>query len=139
MLLINLKELYLEFKKRHENITVGLSKFCSLRPPWCVTVDSLGMQQVCVCEIHKNLKLMVAALPCVVDYKSLMTKLVCSLDSRDCMIHRCKNCPPKSNLAKFLESILESNDLNSSTYKQWIHENHAKRCNITTTYSNFVE
>ena len=33
-LLVNLKELYLEFKKKHENTKVGLSKFCSLRPRW---------------------------------------------------------------------------------------------------------
>ena len=39
MLLVNLKELYLEFKKKHENTKVGLSKFCSLRPRWCVPVD----------------------------------------------------------------------------------------------------
>ena len=55
MLLVNLKELYLEFKKKHENAKVGLSKFCSLRPRWCVTVDSPGAHSVCVCEIHQNL------------------------------------------------------------------------------------
>ena len=35
-------------------------------------------------------------------YKVLMSKLVCSLDSRICMIHRCENCPGTDNLRKFL-------------------------------------
>ena len=51
-------------------------------------VRSPGMHQVCVCEIHQNLKFMVAALPDTVNYKDLMAKLVCSLESRDSMIHR---------------------------------------------------
>ena len=112
MLLVNLKELYLEFKKKHENAKVGLSKFCSLRPRWCVTVDSPGTQSVCVCEIHKNLKLMVAALPGTIDYKELMAKQVCSLESRDCMIHRCEKCPSRSD---FLEALLENADLDRMT------------------------
>lgn len=52
MLLVNLRELYLEFKKRHSDIKIGFSKFCTLRPPWCVTVDSPGMHSVCVCVKH---------------------------------------------------------------------------------------
>lgn len=95
MLLVNLKELYIEFKKRLGDIKVGKSKFCSLRPPWCVTVDSPAMHSVCVCEIHQNVKLMVEALPVSSDYKDLMAKLVCSLDARDYMLHRCEQCPPK--------------------------------------------
>ena len=81
MLLVNLKELYLEFKKIYESIKVGVSKFCTLRPRWCVSVDSPGMHSVCVCEIHQNIKLMVVVLPISDTYKDLMAKLVCSLES----------------------------------------------------------
>ena len=63
---------YMEFKKRQENLKVGLSKFCSLRPYWCVTVDSPGMHSVCVYEIYQNLKLIVDALRANIDYKELM-------------------------------------------------------------------
>ncbi len=54
MLLVNLRELYLEFKKRHDDIKIGFFKFCTLRPPWCVTVDSLGMHSVCVKTIRMS-------------------------------------------------------------------------------------
>ena len=119
----------MEFKKKHENAKVGLSKFCSLRPRWCVTVDSPGTLSVCVCEIHQNLKLMVAALPGTIDYKELMAQRVCSLESRDCMIHRCEKCPSRLNLSDYLEALLENADLDPDdtiSYKQWTHDGHSK-------------
>ncbi len=48
MLLANLKEIHLEFKKRHPDLKIGFSSFCALRPKWCVTVDSAGTHNVCV-------------------------------------------------------------------------------------------
>jgi hypothetical protein len=44
LLLVNLKQLYLEFKSQHLSL-----KICSLWPPWHITVDSRGMCSVCVC------------------------------------------------------------------------------------------
>ena len=135
MLLVNLKELYLEFKKRYESIKVGVSKFCALRPRWCITVDSPGMHSVCVCEIHQNIKLMVTVLPIS---KDLMAKLVCSLDSRDCMIHRRENCPSKSNLTTYIEATFENVDMDPDdtvNFKQWSHDGHSKLSDLTVTVS----
>ena len=55
---------------------IGLNKFCYMRPPWCVTVDSSGAHAVCVCEIHQNLELLVGALPGSFDYEELFLNLV---------------------------------------------------------------
>ena len=33
---VNLKELYSSFLKEHADIKIGFSKFCQLRPKWCV-------------------------------------------------------------------------------------------------------
>ena len=38
---------------------IGLSKFCELRPKWCVTVLSSGTHSVCVCNQYQNTKLLV--------------------------------------------------------------------------------
>ena len=100
------------------------------------------MHHVCVCEIHQNLKFMVAALPDTVNYKDLMAKLVCSLESRDCMIHRCKNCPSKFNLVDYLESVLETEDMDPDdtiVFKQWGHDNHSKLSDFTLPVSEFIE
>ena len=61
LLLCNLKELYCAYTEKYPLHKVGLSKFCKLRPKWCVTVSSSGSHSVCVLEIHQNTKLMVDA------------------------------------------------------------------------------
>lgn len=48
LLLVNLKELHLEYIKSTGD-KIGFSKFCDLRPKWCVSVNSKGMHSVCVC------------------------------------------------------------------------------------------
>lgn len=47
LILVNLKELHLEYKKSTGDER-GFSTFCKLRPKWCFTVDSRGMHSVCV-------------------------------------------------------------------------------------------
>ena len=61
LLLCNLNELHAAYKEKHPTHKIGLSKFCSLRPKWCVTVSSSGTHSVCVCTIHQNTKLLVDA------------------------------------------------------------------------------
>ena len=98
------------------------------------------MYHVCVCEIHQNLKFMVAALPDTVNYKDLMDKLVHSLELRDCMILRCKNSMLKSNLVDYIESVLETEDMDPDdtiAFDQWSHENHSKLSDFTLPVSEF--
>ena len=47
LLLTNLKELHIEYLKATGD-KIGFSKFCELRPKWCVTVNSKGMHSVYV-------------------------------------------------------------------------------------------
>ena len=46
------------FKKQHPEIKISFSKFCSLRPKWCILVERSGTHSVCVCAIHQNVSLM---------------------------------------------------------------------------------
>ena len=66
LFLMNLSELYQEFKKDYPDNKIGISKFCELRPKNCTTVESHGSHSVCVCKIHQNVKLMVASLPTMI-------------------------------------------------------------------------
>ena len=72
LLLVNMKELYLEFRKKYINNSQGndnpeihivLPKNFSLRQKWVVTASDSYMDNVCVCAIHQNLKLMTHAVP----------------------------------------------------------------------------
>lgn len=48
LLLIILKELYAIYKEHYPSDKMGLTKFCNLRPKWCITVASSGMHSVCM-------------------------------------------------------------------------------------------
>ena len=111
LLLCDLKEIYASFKISNPHIKVGFSKFCQLRPKWCISVGCSGGHSVCVCTIHQNVVLMLNAIKIKKNRNELMEMLVCSLDSKECMIHRCKNCPSEDRLKEFLQKeILEDPD-----------------------------
>ena len=59
LILLTLKELFQQFKIQHPDIKIGFSKFCTLRPKWCVVAGSAGTHAVCVCLIHENPKLLI--------------------------------------------------------------------------------
>lgn len=119
LLLCNLKELYAAFQIKFPECKIGFSKFCSLRPKWCIVVGSSGGHNVCVCAIHQNVVLACNALN--LQYKELMSKLVCDVQNKLCMIHRCSNCPGSSNLLSFLEQLsYDSDKMNQEiTFQQW--------------------
>ena len=108
LLLINLKELHLEFL--NTTYKIGFSKFCQLRPKWCVTVDSSsGFHSVSACEIHQNAKLLYAAIAGETDYKEFLSKFVCNTSSQDCMLHSCDSCPNLNEVEKYLLNLFEEN------------------------------
>lgn len=121
LLLCNLKEIYNVYRERN-GPEIGISKFCELRPKWCVTVGSSGTHSVCVCMIHQNVKLMVAGSTIKDDYKCLIQKTVCNLESKECMLHRCEDCPGEDGLKEFLaETFKDSDPEELIEFKQWIH------------------
>ena len=102
LLIVNLKELHLEFLKLEQPI--GFPKFCQLCQKWSITVDSSsGVHFVSVCEILENFKLMATALPSQVDYKMLLEKMVCDVSNRNCMMRSSENCPGIDKLEKHLK------------------------------------
>ena len=48
LLLVHLKDLYIEFKKRNPQLKIGFTKFCELCPKWCITAASKGSHN-CLC------------------------------------------------------------------------------------------
>ena len=57
--LCNLQELYTASKIKHPNVNIGFSKFCTLRPKWCVVASSKMIHSVCVCSADKKVVLLV--------------------------------------------------------------------------------
>lgn len=103
LILCNLHELFTAFKLQNPLAKIGFSKFCSLRPKWCVLPGAPGTHSVCVCTAHQNTKLLLD--PARLDYKDLMKMIVCDIENRDCMINRCEECP--NDLKKLREIVKE--------------------------------
>ena len=139
LVLCNSKELFSAFKTRYPSTQIGFSSFFSLRPKWCVLAGASGTHAVCVCTIHQNTKLLINALNTKEDYKDMMKLLVCSTENRDCMIHRCSECPSSDIPKDHLFNIIgEYDDDTEKTYKQWITTDQSTLAQMTTPVQEFV-
>ncbi|KAJ8887264.1 hypothetical protein PR048_013479 [Dryococelus australis] len=72
LLLCNLREMYVHYCNQN-GPEIGFSKFCELRPKWCIGVRSAGMHAVCVSTLHQNKKLLLSAIA-ISDYKEFLSK-----------------------------------------------------------------
>ena len=132
-MLVRLKQLYIEFKKRNPQLKIGFTKFCELRPKWCITAASKGSRTVCVCSYQQNVKLLCSAIPGNLDYKEYMNLCVCDLEDQNLMFHLCENCP---DITIFLKNIFEENDFDDDdkiNYKQWVATDHTTLACIQST------
>ena len=86
--LCNLQEFYTAFKEKHPNVNIGFSKFCALRPKWCVLAGSKMTHSVCVCSTHQNVLLLVDAMEWDLTYKDLIKKIVCNIESNKFVMHQ---------------------------------------------------
>ena len=154
LILSNPTELHLSFKERNPNVKVGFSKFCMLRPNWCVTVGASGVHSVCVCTAHQNITLLLKAINLDKTYHELLEMIVCDRHSKECMLHRCPNCPGVEALKEYLESATltytearfvndkedsQEADESEITFNQWSCTDRALLTKHSTSASNFVE
>lgn len=140
LLLINVRELYIQFKENHPDIKIGFSKFCELRPPWCLTAGTKGIHSVCVCEMHQNVKFLVDALQNKDNYKKLLSIYVCDIENRKCMLHSCSNCPGVTALRKYLDDIFHDFDESDTIlYKQWVQTDRKTIIQAEASVADFCE
>ena len=143
LLLLNLNEFHIEFKKRYPQLNIGLSKFCNLRPRWCVSVNAPGAHSVCVCEQHQNVKLLTNVIPGVKDYYELLQIMVCDVTSRECMIKTCENCPGIQALKNYVTDKFSSENSNLDLddfilYKQWVYNPRITMIDIRSSVDEFI-
>lgn len=119
LLLLNLRELYEEWKKSCP-LKCGFSSFAALRPPHCVLAGGSGTHTVCVCMAHQNFKLMLNAVGLKQTAEELMSTLVCNIENEDCMRNRCPACPSKDALQMILESALDTDEVDDLRVEHWI-------------------
>lgn len=138
LILCNLRELYLHFKESKPDVNVGLSKFSSLRPKWCILAGSSGTHTVCVCLYHQNIKLMLEGTGMNVDYKDLLSLIACDLQKYDCMMGVCPDCSNTDMLQEFLQEELEDMEEDLS-YKQWTSTDRSNLIDVVQNTEDFIE
>ena len=73
--LCNLQELYTAFKGNLPNVHIGFSKFCALRPKWCVLGGLKMTHSICVCSVHQNVMLLVDARDCDLTWRTWISPI----------------------------------------------------------------
>jgi hypothetical protein len=140
LLLSNLNELYVKFKENYPDVKIGRSKFCELRPKWCVIAGASGTHTVCVCSYHQNIKLMIVGANLNIDYKDLLEELTCDINNYKCMMNECDECGDVKGL---LETLLQSEEIeempDNIEYKQWVTVDRAEMVTIQKPRDDFFE
>ena len=140
LLLCNLHELYTLFKEKNPDVKIGFSKFCSLRPKWCVSAGSAGTHSVCVCTHHQNTILLLTAIKWNITYKDLMEKIVCDTLSNECMVHRCEQCPGTEALRNYLDQELQEIDVDEEFhFNQWQSTDRSQLITQTVTVEEYKD
>ena len=126
--------------KKNPGVKIGFSKFCTFRPKWSVIAGSPGTHLVCVCTTDQNTILLVDTLNWEVTYKDLVNKVVCDPSNRECIMHRCINCPGMNALHKFLEEQLSDIDPDFKFhYSQWQTTDRASLVTVTSTCEEYKD
>ena len=136
LLLCNVKELYSEFQQKFPNSKIGLSRFFELKPKWCVAPGASGTHRVCVCSIHQNAMLLADA--CEISYRQMMAAVVCDVNSKICMIHRCENCPGEDNLVELLQNSFDETD-DIIHFQQWESTDRTQIVTMSLPVDEFIE
>ena len=85
-------------------------------------VGVAGLHNVCVCNYHQYVKLMLNTVNTSLDYKDLLKLCVNSTENPGCMLHHCELCPEQTVAHNFLKEQLILNYITDDLikYKQWV-------------------
>eukprot|EP00112_Aurelia_sp_Birch-Aquarium-sp1_P016421 Seg3722.2 transcript_id=Seg3722.2/GoldUCD/mRNA.D3Y31 product="hypothetical protein" protein_id=Seg3722.2/GoldUCD/D3Y31 len=146
LVLRDMKELYAALKKHYPNVKIGFTKFCSLRPKWCIFVGRSGTHSAFVYTIHQNVTLVLNAIKLDKDYHALMSMFVCNRDSKECVVHRCPECPENAVLADYLlEQLLQEEDVDDDEtaddikFQQWTTVDRSQLVQQSLPVKEFVQ
>ena len=100
-----------------------------------MNVNSSGMLS---CQ---NVKLMLLSLPVKIDYKDVICKAVCNIDTRNCMLHVCENCPGKQGIQNYLINCFTNNENELDediSYMHWISTDRTTMNQLTSTIEKYI-
>ena len=149
LVLSNLRELYQSFKEKYPGEKIGFSKFAQLRSKHCILAGASGTHSVCVYTIHQNEKLMLLSLKLstltenanipLKTYHDYLAQLTCNTSTPNCHLENCKACPGVITLKARLLRLLDDNEIDDVTYKQWTAVDRSTLETISMPADDFVD
>jgi hypothetical protein len=88
-----------------------------------------GTHAVCVCTIHQNVMLMLAAIQqsnftqehdYLKTYRHCLLLMICNPAQSACYFGKCTECPGSENLEQKISDYFNDNEVENITFKQWI-------------------
>ena len=113
----------------HPNNSLGLSKFCALRPEHVFLAQDFP-HNVCLCKYHENVRLLLVAAHQVVPqvplgFREFISTIVCDQENEDCMFGNCE--VSKSKFQENYTCSFTELEKNEVSWFQWTTEVRAEK------------
>lgn len=72
-----------------------------------------------MCKYHQNVKLMIEGAKLNTSYRDVIDYLVCDIDNKNCMLHKCSECPGPETLQDVLMNEID-NLSDEISCQQWV-------------------
>ena len=128
LLLFNLNDLHKHFREKFPEIPISLLKFRQIRPRKCILAGKIGTHNVCVCNIHQNMKLKlhgmmqqlkIKGVDFTDTYHDFINNSVCENVSSNCFFSTCEECAKTKLVIEKLKILLEETDFTEVNFSQW--------------------
>ena len=136
LLLMSLRELFEEFKIKHEQVQIGLTSFSLLKPRNCVWPGPAGHHVTCVCVVHENFRLLCEVAGFTEDVEALLAAYICEEPTDECFLGYCAECPKFDAFREELSRKVEEEELH---YYLWLTTDRMDLVETTESKSNFVD
>lgn len=136
-LLMTIQEAFALYKEENPNDSVKLTSFKSFRPD-VVLFRSDMPHNVCVCQYHENVNLILQGLGRINtipdNHKLLLRTLCCDIDNENCIFGKCETCQRKISTDSLAE-LVDDDELLSENAKwfKWIRTDEGKMAKVEET------
>jgi hypothetical protein len=129
-LYVTVAEVHQLFITEFPNLKIGLSSMARLRPAH-VRLSSETPTNVCVCQKHANVKLLLEKLPTLPSScRELVNLCVCNSSNKGCMMGECTTCSDLLLFKKVTETISDDLLQQDLTWSKWCQDENGKTVRI---------
>ena len=116
-LLFNLNDLHKQFREKFPEMLISFPRFRQISLRECILASKSGTHNVCVCNIHQNMKLKLHGMMQQLKIKGV--DFVCENASSNCFFSICEECPKTKLVIEKLKILFEETDVTEVKFSKW--------------------